>query len=303
MRLPGSSSCFLVIMLVLFTVFSLRAAPTAAQGATDTFIYAGCSPSKYEPHTAFESNLNSLLTSIASSSARATYNSFSSGAGSGSNAQSESQPQAASGAGAGPRTAAYGLYQCRGDLSPGDCAACVQRTVARLGAVCANAYAAALQADGCYVRYDADDFVGRADNTAVAYRRCGSGSSDDGAFLRSREGVLRQLQLQAAARGYKVITSGAVQGVAQCLGDIAAPGGCGACLAQAVAQLKDACGSALAADVYLEQCYVKYWADGHDFRSSQDYSGDEFGRTVAIIIGILAGLALLVIFISFLTKA
>lgn len=34
-----------------------------------------------------------------------------------------------------------------------------------------------------------------------------------------------------------------------------------------------------------------------------DYSGDEFGRTVAIIIGILAGLALLVVFISFLTKA
>ena len=34
-----------------------------------------------------------------------------------------------------------------------------------------------------------------------------------------------------------------------------------------------------------------------------DYSGDEFGRTVAIIVGILAGLALLVVFISFLTKA
>jgi hypothetical protein len=34
-----------------------------------------------------------------------------------------------------------------------------------------------------------------------------------------------------------------------------------------------------------------------------DYSGDEFGRTVAIIVGILAGLALLVVFISFLAKA
>jgi hypothetical protein len=34
-----------------------------------------------------------------------------------------------------------------------------------------------------------------------------------------------------------------------------------------------------------------------------DYSGDEFGKTVAIIVGVLAGLALLVVFISFLTKA
>lgn len=272
-----------VIMLLLHLGAT---APKAVHAATGTFVYAGCSKSKYEPNTAFESNLNSLLTSIASTaSSGATYNSFTAGGGVG--------DQLAAG------TAAYGLYQCRGDLSRGDCVACVQETVGRLGAVCANAYAASLQVDGCYVRYDTSDFIGRADTT-TAYRKCSSSTSDDGGFLRSRDGVLGEL-LQAAT-GYKVSTSGTVQGVAQCHGDIAAAD-CTACLAQAVGQLKGTCGTALAADVYLAQCYVRYWANGYYFRSSQDYSGDDVGRTVAIIIGILAGLALLVVFISFVRKA
>ncbi|KAK1618498.1 hypothetical protein QYE76_024015 [Lolium multiflorum] len=289
MPLLGS---YVVTMLVL--LLHLRAAPTATvHAAIGTFVYAGCSPSKYERNTAFENNLNSLLTSISSTaSSGATYNSFTAGDGGGSAA---TDSQAAS-----TTSTAYGLYQCRGDLIPGDCAACVRETAGRLGAVCANSYAASLQADGCYVRYGASDFVGRADNT-VAYRKCSSGASEDAGFLKSRDGVLRQLQAQAAT-GYKLAASGTVEGVAQCLGDIKAPD-CAACLAEAVVQLKGACGSALAADVYLEQCYVKYWANGHDFRSSQDYSGDEFGKTVAIIVGVLAGLALLVVFISFLTKA
>ncbi|XP_047079612.1 plasmodesmata-located protein 8-like [Lolium rigidum] len=280
MPLLGS---YVATMLVL--LLHLSAAPTATvHAAIGTFVYAGCSPTKYERNTAFESNLNSLLTSISSTaSSGATYNSFTAGDG-----------------GASTASTAYGLYQCRGDLSPSDCAACVQETAERLGSVCANSYAASLQADGCYVRYGATDFVGRADNT-VAYRKCSSGASEDAGFLKSRDGVLRQLQAQAAT-GYKLVASGTVEGVAQCIGDIKAPD-CAACLAEAVVQLKSACGSALAADVYLEQCYVKYWANGHDFRSSQDYSGDEFGKTVAIIVGVLAGLALLVVLISFLTKA
>ncbi|KAF0931676.1 hypothetical protein E2562_005673 [Oryza meyeriana var. granulata] len=279
MHLLGS--CVVVTAVVL--VLNLGAEP-AADAATGTFIYAGCSPSRYEPNTAFESNLNSLLSSIASTaSSGAAFNSFTAGGGAG--------PDPAAG------TAAYGLYQCRGDLSPGDCVACVRETVARLGTVCGNSYAASLQVDGCYVRYDAADFIGRADTT-TAYRKCSSSTSHDGAFLNSRDGVLGELQ---AAAGYKLSTSGTVQGVAQCLGDVAA-NDCTACLAEAVGQLKGACGTALAADVYLAQCYVRYWANGY-YHSNSDYSGDDVGRTVAIIIGILAGLAVLVVFISFLKKA
>ncbi|XP_008678881.1 plasmodesmata-located protein 8 [Zea mays] len=255
--------------------------------ARGTFVYAGCSPSRYAPNTAFESNLNSLLSSMApTASSGATYSTFTApGAGL---AEAESP-------------AAYGLYQCRGGLRPGECVACVRDTVARIGAVCAGAAAASLQSDGCYVRYG---------GASAAYHSCGAGTSGDPWFLRSRDAVLSELQgVDATAAsgsgsgGYKVSASGPVRGAAQCLGGIAA-GDCAACLAQAAAQLRGTCGAALAADVYLVQCSVRYWTDGaNQLRSSQDNPEDDAGRTLAIAIGISAGVAALVVFISFLRKA
>jgi hypothetical protein len=243
-------------------------APEANAAAPGTFVYAGCSPSRYAPNAAFESNLNSLLESISSaSSSGATYNSFTAG----SDAALGTETTAVNGAPSSPP--AYGMYQCRGDLISGECFLCVHDTVARLGSVCANAYAASLQSDGCYVRYDARDFVGRAD-TSVAYRKCSSGTSNDAAFLKARDSVLVGLQGDAASPAagyYKVSTSGAVQGVAQCLGDIAAAD-CAACLEQAAEQLKGTCGNALAADVYLAKCSVRYWENGNYFHSSQGTS-------------------------------
>ncbi|KAF7002782.1 hypothetical protein CFC21_018217 [Triticum aestivum] len=255
----------------------LGAAFTGAD--TGTFIYAGCSPSKYQPGTPYEGNLKSLLASITSAAPNAAYSSFANGTGDG--------------------AAAYGLYQCRGDLGNAECAACVRDALAQLNQVCPGAYAASLQLEGCYVRYDGANFVGRPD-TAMVYRKCSASTSADAGFLRDRDAVLGALQ--AAPDGYRVGSSGSVQGVSQCLGDLAAAD-CTACLAQAVGQLTGACGTALAADVHLAQCYVRYWASGYYFRPSQDYSEDDVGRTLAIIIGILAGLALIVVFISFLKKS
>ncbi|SPT19226.1 unnamed protein product [Triticum aestivum] len=262
----------------ILLVIGLGAGFTGAD--TDTFIYAGCSPSKYQPGTPYEGNLKSLLASITDAAPNAAYSSFANGTGDG--------------------AAAYGLYQCRGDLGNAECAACVRDALAQLGQVCPGAYAASLQLEGCYVRYDGTNFVGRPD-TAMVYRKCSASTSADAGFLRDRDAVLGALQA-AAADGYRVGSSGSVQGVSQCLGDLAAAD-CTGCLAQAVGQLKGACGTALAADVHLAQCYVRYWASGYYFRPSQDYSQDDVGRTLAIIIGILAGLALIVVFISFLKKS
>ncbi|CAL5030790.1 unnamed protein product [Urochloa decumbens] len=281
---------------------SRRAAATAAavffalacvaDAGTGTFIYAGCSPSKYQPGTPFEANLESLLTSISNAAPNGGYNTFTAGA----NGTASSPP-------------VYGLYQCRGDLDSSDCAACVRDAVGQLGTVCPEAYAASLQLEGCYVRYDGTDFVGGAPDAAMVYRKCSTSTSSDGDFLRSRDAVLGDLQQGAgggaagagAGGGYKVASSGSVQGVAQCLGDLAAAD-CATCLAQAAGQLKGTCGTALAADVYLAQCYVRYWANGYYFRPTSDYSQDDVGRTLAIVVGILAGLALFVVFISFLRK-
>jgi hypothetical protein len=238
-----------VVAANVLLVLSLGATVTDAD--TGTFIYAGCSPTRYEPGTPFEGNLKSLLTSITTASPNGLYSSFTAGS---------------NGTGDGA-DAVYGLYQCRGDLGNGDCAACVRDALAQLNQACPAARAASLQLEGCYVRYDGgDNFVGRPD-TAMVYRKCSTSTSADGGFLGSRDAVLGVLQV-AGANGYRAASSGSVQGVSQCLGDLAAAD-CTACLAQAVGQLKGTCGTALAADVHLAQCYVRYWASGDYFRPSQ----------------------------------
>nr|CAD1844455.1 unnamed protein product [Ananas comosus var. bracteatus] len=269
---------FLFLFLFSFTSTQLLKLVHGSSPSPSTFVYAGCSPSKFQPNTPFEANLDSLLTSIATTASEVTYNSFSSSA-------------------AAADSAVYGLYQCRGDLAGDDCAACVRSAVAQLSLVCSYALAASLQLDGCFVRYASTNFLGQQD-TSLAYRKCSTSTSNDEEFLRRRDDVLADLQSGVV---FRVSSSGSVQGYAQCVGDLGTAD-CSACLAQAVGQLKNSCGSAMAADVYLAQCYARYWASGYYFHPSGD-SEDDIGRTVAIIVGILAGLALIVVFISFLKRA
>lgn len=51
-----------------------------------------------------------------------------------------------------------GLFQCRGDLSNKDCAACVQNLLPMLTSLCGNAVAARVQLNGCYALYQVPDF-------------------------------------------------------------------------------------------------------------------------------------------------
>ncbi|MQL81303.1 hypothetical protein Taro_013767 [Colocasia esculenta] len=268
-------------LLLVASVITVRDHSCVA-AASSAFIYAGCSPAKSQPNTPFQANLIALLSSITTSSSQASYNSFAVG-------NNGSTP---------PDAAVYGLYQCRNDLSMPDCATCVASALGQLNLVCSYAFSAVLQLDGCLVRYSNDDFLGRPDTTPV-FKKCSNGTTTDAEFFRRRDDVLGDLQNGV---GFRVSSSGTVQGDGQCLGDLTTAD-CGACLVAAVGQLKNACGSALAADVFLGQCYARYWASGYYPDSAQDSSEDDIGKTVAIIVGVLAGVALIVIFLSFLKRA
>ncbi|KAJ7007477.1 hypothetical protein D5086_004862 [Populus alba] len=241
------------------------------------FIYADCSQETYVPSSPFEENHNSLLASIVSSSSQASYNSFAIGNGS-------SSP---------PEGICYGLYQCRGDLKTSDCSRCIESAVNQISLVCPYSNGAALQLEACYVRYEHIDFLGRLD-TNLKYKRCSKSVDNDVEFFRRRDDVLADLP---TAMGFKVSCSGPVEGYAQCLGDLSSSD-CSSCLADAVGQLKNLCGSA-AADVYLGQCYARYWASGYYDLTSDSSNEDDEGKTVAIVVGILAGVAILIVLLSF----
>ncbi|XP_022959107.1 cysteine-rich repeat secretory protein 15-like isoform X2 [Cucurbita moschata] len=248
------------------------------------FIYAGCSNEKYQQNSLFESNFNSLLSSMVSSSSQMNYNGYAIG--------NDSSTQ--------PEGAIFGLYQCRGDMAMADCSKCIQNGVNQVHLACPYSYGASLQLEGCYVRYEHLDFLGKLD-TSVRFKKCSSSSSNDVEFFRRRDDVLGDMQV-GAGNGFRVSSSGLVQGYAQCLGDLSSQD-CSSCLADAVGKLKSLCGSAAAADVFLGQCYARYWASGFYPNSSVSSSDDQAGKTIAIIIGVVAGLAILVVLLSVCRRA
>lgn len=118
------------------------------------------------------------------------------------------------------------------------------------------------------MRYEHTDFLGKID-TSLKYKKCSKGVSNDVEFFRRRDDVLADLQ---SAVGFRVSTSGLIEGFAQCIGDLS-PTDCSSCLADAAGKLKSLCGSAAAADVFLAQCYARYWASGYyDSLSSGTYT-------------------------------
>lgn len=233
-----------ILVLVLSSLFisfcslTIHSQPIKAL----TFIYAGCSQDKYQSNSPFETNINSFLASIVTLSSQQLYDSFAFGNG------TSTQPEGT----------IYGLFQCRGDLKTLDCSKCIESVVNQIRLICPYSLGASLQLDGCYIRYEHVYFLGKIDTT-LRYKKCSKSVSSDVEFFRRRDDVLADLQ---SAISFKVSSSGLVEGFAQCLGDLS-QSDCSACLVDAVSKLKSLCGSAASADVFLAQCYARYWVSGY----------------------------------------
>ncbi|XP_042022273.1 plasmodesmata-located protein 6-like [Salvia splendens] len=269
------------LLFILATIILTQLSKNCYSSSLNSFIYVGCSQLKYNPGSPFESNLNSILTSIVSAASSANYNNF-----------KIALPGSAQG------DVAYGLFQCRGDLASADCRQCVSAAVARLRATCSGATGGALQLEGCFVRFDNESFVGAEDKT-VAADRCGPLVGDDSG---ERGSVLSYLG--AGGQFFRVSEAGKVQGMAQCVQDLSV-GECQDCLSDAVERLRTQCGSAAWGDMFFAKCYARYSERGYTSKPENDDDDDdeELDKTLAIFIGLVAGVAILVVFLSFLSKA
>ncbi|KAK9935445.1 hypothetical protein M0R45_022548 [Rubus argutus] len=252
------------ITATLLVILSFFTAPSSS--ATDTFIYGGCSQIKFLQDSPYEMKLNSILTSV---------------------------------------DTLYGVFQCRGDLSGNDCGQCVSRAVTQLGTLCLDACGGALQLDGCFVKYDNATFLGVEDKTVVM-KKCGPSIGYDSDGLTRRDAVLAYLGTSDGAfRPFRVSGSGNVQGVAQCVGDLS-PSECQDCLSDAVGQLRAECATSTWGDLFLGKCYARYSEGGYNSHDSYDHNDDDddddIDRTLAILIGIIAAVALLVVFLSYFRK-
>lgn len=271
-------------LLLLFLLSLFSAITTPSTSSVDTFIFGGCSQPKYTPGSAYENSVNSLLTSLVNSAAFSNYNNF-------------TVP--------GASDAVYGLYQCRGDIGNDQCSRCVARAVSQLGTLCSVSCGGALQLDGCFVKYDNATFLGVEDKTFVV-KKCGPSVGLTSDALTRRDAVLAYLQSSDGFyKTFRTSGFGDFQGVAQCTGDLS-PSECQDCLSDAIQRLKTVCGPSPSAEVYLAKCYARYSEGGSHSRPNNNddsnHNDDEIEKTLAILIGLIAGVALIIVFLSFLSK-
>ncbi|RWW73317.1 hypothetical protein BHE74_00018830 [Ensete ventricosum] len=151
----------------------------------------------------------------------------------------------------------FGLFQCRGDLPPSDCSACVGRVLFMWTSLCGTTAAAArVQLNGCYALYQSSGFP-QVSGTQMLYKTCGSGRGGGG-FEVKRDTAFAQLQSGiAGGQGFYATSYASVYAMAQCEGDLSA-GDCSECVAQAVQKSEVECGAAASGQVYLDKCYISY---------------------------------------------
>ncbi|XP_059649693.1 plasmodesmata-located protein 6-like [Cornus florida] len=271
--MPTTQAISLSSLLGFFLTISILVHPS--NSAIDSFVYGGCSQLKYAHGTPYESNVNSILASLVNSASTSNYNSF-----------KISVP------GSSQNDIVYGLFQCRGDLTNSDCRECVAHSVSQIGIVCPDSTGGALQLDGCLVKYDNTPFLGAEDKTVVM-KKCGPSIGLDSS---ARSDALLAY-LTAGGQFFRVGGSGNAQGMAQCVQDLSLSE-CQDCLTEAIGRLRNECGSSAWGDMFLAKCYVRYSERG-DYSKSDD---NDTEKTLAIIIGLIAGVSLIIVFLSFLRK-
>ncbi|CAL9154904.1 unnamed protein product [Musa hybrid cultivar] len=194
----------------------------------------------------------------------------------------------------------FGVFQCRGDLPPSDCSACVGRVLLMWASLCGTAAAAArVQLNGCYALYQASGFP-QVSGTQMLYKTCGSGRGGGG-FEVKRDTAFSQLQSGVAGgQGFFATSYASVYAMAQCEGDLSA-GDCSECVAQAVQKSEVECGAAASGQVYLDKCYISYsyYANGVPHGDNNSGGGGQTEKTVAIVVGGAAGVGFLVICLLF----
>ncbi|CAN4090472.1 unnamed protein product [Withania somnifera] len=276
MKLCNKKSSLHVLLvykiIIIFLFFTCQ-----SNASIQSFVYGGCSQQKYNPSTVYESNVNSVLTSLVNSASYANYNNL-----------KISMP------GSTQNDVVYGLFQCRGDLGSSDCRKCVAAAVSQLGTLCAISCGGALQLDGCFVKYDNVSFLGVEDKGIIMHK-CGPSIMGDSDMVTRNDGVLTYLS--GMAQYFRVSGSGKIQGVAQCTQDLSV-NECDDCISEAIRQLKSECGSSPWGDMFLLKCYARFSERGFTSKS-----GDEdVQKTLAITIGLIAGVAVFIVFLSFLNK-
>ncbi|KAD2393588.1 hypothetical protein E3N88_40565 [Mikania micrantha] len=190
--------------------------------------------------TPYESNVNSLFTSLVDSASICNFNKF------------EISPE---------DNTVYGLFQCRGDLSSQNCKDCVVGAISELKTTCPVSACGEIQLERCYVKYDSMSFFGALEKTEVC-RRCGPSIGYNSDVLNRIDGALAYL-VGGNGQYYRGGDFGSIEGVAQCVQDLSLSN-CQDCLSDACGRLRTVCETSTWGEMYLGKCYIRYVDHGNE---------------------------------------
>ncbi|KAJ8763937.1 hypothetical protein K2173_003719 [Erythroxylum novogranatense] len=280
--LSGPFSLLLFLFLLLFA--------NLAQAATDytTLVYKGCAKQTFQdPTGVYSQALSALFGSLVQQSTKAKFFNTTTGTG---------------------QTTITGLFQCRGDLSANDCYNCVSNLPVLTDKLCGKTIAARLQLYGCYMLYEVAGFS-QISGMEMLFKTCGATNVAGTGFQERRDSAFQTL-VNGVVSGHGFYTTNyeSVYLLGQCEGDVG-DSDCGECVKSAVQRAQVECGSSISGQIYLHKCFISYsyYPNGVPRRSSSSSSsasyssgtGQNTGKTVAIILGGAAGVGFLVICLMF----
>ncbi|KAK1325287.1 Cysteine-rich receptor-like protein kinase 8 [Acorus calamus] len=233
----------MVLLAILLQTLLTITTTTAAQFDPSAPIQVICSgDSNYTSNSAFESDLRSLLTSLATS-APSNGGFFNTST---------------------PDNTVYGLAQCRGDKTPTECSDCLNRSASTILSQCPRRKQAVLRYDECLTRYSDKRFFSTltTDGTQMLYNV--NNASDQTQFNRQLGRLLNGLATNAS-RDATRFAEGEINytdfvnlyGMVQCTRDLSGSD-CLSCLTGSIADLPGCCSGKQGARVFNPSCYLRY---------------------------------------------
>ncbi|KAL0414222.1 UNVERIFIED_CONTAM: Plasmodesmata-located protein 2 [Sesamum radiatum] len=273
MGLPRNPFWFFPLFLVILTILELTPSSKSATDYT-SLVYKGCAKQALsDPTGVYSQALSSLFGTLIAQSSKAKFFKTTSGSG---------------------QTTITGFFQSKLPIL--------------IDKLCGKPIAARIQLFGCYMLYEVAGFA-QISGMEMLYKSC-SGTNVGGAgFEERRDTALSSLENGIRSNsGFYTTSYQSVYVLGQCEGDVGASD-CVECVKSAVQRAQVECGSSIAGQIYLHKCFISYsyYPNGVPKRSSSasysspssSGSGQNTGKTVAIILGGAAGVGFLVICLLF----
>ncbi|KAH0641258.1 hypothetical protein KY285_037844 [Solanum tuberosum] len=285
--------CILSVYLVILAIFQNVAPAESASGNTN-LVYKGCAKQALsDPSGVYSQALSTLFGTLVSQSSKSKFYKTTTGTG---------------------QTTITGLFQCRGDLSNIDCYNCVNGLPILIDKLCGTPVAARIQLLGCYMLYEVSGFP-QISGMEMLYKACSGKNAPGSGFEEKRDTAFSTLEngMSSANNGFYTSNYESVFVLGQCEGDVGSSD-CGECVKSAVQRAQVECGSSISGQIFLHKCFVSYnyYPNGAPTKSSSSSSsssywspspsagtGQNTGKTVAIILGGAAGVGFLVICMLF----